>query len=221
VDVSGVESSSSEPSFVAFILVDENDGSRTIFSAPPNRPLVRVDSRPLPERLPHLVLVDGWGGEHQRAACRAACEAGIPVVLDAGSYRAETVALLELADVVIASEPFADGYVGPGRADDAVLRLLREGVRMAAITLGEKGAVAGAAGSEVLFEVPARRIRVVDTTGAGDAFHAGTACGLVEGRTWEESLEIGSAVASRKCGRLGARAGLPRRVELARDGLTG
>ncbi len=220
VDVSGVQVRRGEPSFVSFILVDGTDGSRTILSAPSQRPRVEADRPAFPARSPDLVLVDGWGGEHQERTCRAARETGIPTLLDAGSCRRATRDLARLCDVVIASTPFADEYLAPGREADVVRRLLEDGARLAAVTRGERGVLAGAAGSAELFEVPAVPTDVVDTTGAGDAFHAGAAWGLVEGRTWEESLLRGAAVASRKCRSLGARAGLPRRAELERDGLT-
>jgi sulfofructose kinase len=87
--------------------------------------------------------------------------------------------------------------------------LLARGARLAAVTRGERGVVAGAAGSEDLFEVPAVPVEVVDTTGAGDAFHGAAAWALAGGEAWEPALELAAAVAAWKCRRTGARAGLP------------
>jgi 2-dehydro-3-deoxygluconokinase len=53
--------------------------------------------------------------------------------------------------------------------------------------------------------------KIVDTTGAGDAFAAGVVTGYLEGMDWEESVRLGSAVAVIKIGYLGARSGLPDR----------
>jgi len=214
VDVDAVGTIAGVPSFVSFILVDSSDGARTIYSAAAGRPLLPVSAPPLPSPLPQLLLVDGWGGPHQPLAAAAARAAGVPVLLDAGSLRDDTRALLPLADVVIASEVFAAAWAGKGRETDAVRALLEGGAALAAITRGERGAVAGAAGEDDLFEVPAVAVDAVDTTGAGDAFHGAAAAGLVWGWTWEESLRLAAWAAARKCTAPGARSGLPRRSEL-------
>ena len=44
--------------------------------------------------------------------------------------------------------------------------------------------------------VPAKKVDVIDTTGAGDAFFAGTVIGLTYGKTLAESCEIGSRLAA-------------------------
>jgi sulfofructose kinase len=61
---------------------------------------------------------------------------------------------------------------------------------------------------------PAFKAEIVDTTGAGDAFHGAFAWALADGRSAAECARIASAVAALKCRRLGARAGLPTRAEL-------
>ncbi|HEX8920520.1 MAG TPA: carbohydrate kinase family protein, partial [Pyrinomonadaceae bacterium] len=53
-----------------------------------------------------------------------------------------------------------------------------------------------------------------DTTGAGDAFHAGFIYGLLRGEELEESLKLANATAALKCRALGARAALPTETEL-------
>ena len=44
--------------------------------------------------------------------------------------------------------------------------------------------------------MPAKKVDVIDTTGAGDAFFAGTVIGLTYGKTLAESCEIGSRLAA-------------------------
>ena len=207
VDVSSAASVEGAPSFLSFILVDEESGERTIFSAPQGRPL--LPEPPWPRETPHLVLVDGWAGPVQRAVADRARRVGIPVLLDAGSYREEVTEMLSRADVVIGSEPFAEGLV-PGKGPEAaVAALLERDVRLAAITRGERGVVAGAAQTSGLFEIPALGGPIVDTTGAGDAFHGAAAFGLARGWSWQEALRLATVVAGLKCGEMGARAGLP------------
>lgn len=63
------------------------------------------------------------------------------------------------------------------------------------VTLGSRGAVyADMNGDKGVY--PARRVKVRDTTGAGDAFCAGVAIGLTYGKTMREAVEIGTQLAS-------------------------
>uniref|UniRef100_UPI003FEEBA82 carbohydrate kinase family protein n=1 Tax=Faecalibacterium sp. TaxID=1971605 RepID=UPI003FEEBA82 len=63
------------------------------------------------------------------------------------------------------------------------------------VTMGGKGAVFARANGECGI-VPAKKVDVIDTTGAGDAFFAGTVIGLTYGKTLAESCEIGSRLAA-------------------------
>lgn len=103
-----------------------------------------------------------------------------------------------------------DGVDGALDAADA---LGRRGVRNVLITRGEKGAVlCGEAGS-ALFP-PLADATVVDTTGAGDAFNAGLAVALAEGRSVEDAIRFATAVAGLSVGRPGTAASMPTRTEI-------
>lgn len=62
---------------------------------------------------------------------------------------------------------------------------------------------------------PMDSVEVVDTTGAGDAFIASVIYGVVQGKSFEDTLKLGTIVAASKCTKLGARPGLPKRSQLA------
>ncbi|MBQ7860136.1 MAG: carbohydrate kinase family protein [Faecalibacterium sp.] len=63
------------------------------------------------------------------------------------------------------------------------------------VTMGAQGAVyADVTGN--CGHCPARNVQVKDTTGAGDAFCAGTAIGLTYGKTFAEAIEIGAQLAA-------------------------
>ncbi|MBR0478540.1 MAG: carbohydrate kinase family protein, partial [Solobacterium sp.] len=68
-------------------------------------------------------------------------------------------------------------------------------IRRLVITMGERGAVYAELDGESGI-VPAQKTDVIDTTGAGDAFFAGTAIGLTYGKTLQESCEIGTRLAA-------------------------
>ena len=63
------------------------------------------------------------------------------------------------------------------------------------VTMGGQGAVyADCSGNKGI--CPARKVQVMDTTGAGDAFCAGVSIGLTYGKNMAESIEIGSMLAA-------------------------
>jgi ribokinase len=73
-------------------------------------------------------------------------------------------------------------------------RLLALGPKHILLTRGEKGVIwASAAELQV---VPALPVQVVDSVGAGDAFNAGLAVGLAEGRSMLEAIAMGVTTAS-------------------------
>ncbi len=127
--------------------------------------------------------------------------------------------LLPLCTVVKLSEEelaFATGETRP----EAALRALRaRGVLLPVVTLGEAGAVL--LWRDELFRVEAPRVRVVDTTGAGDGFTSALLWGLsrrypdvaalaaASGEDLRELARFACAVGSRVVEHLGAVAGLP------------
>jgi sugar/nucleoside kinase (ribokinase family) len=56
----------------------------------------------------------------------------------------------------------------------------------------------------------------IDSTGCGDAFHAGYVAGLLEGWPLEERMEFGASLASLVIGHVGGRTALPKRRDLAK-----
>ena len=77
---------------------------------------------------------------------------------------------------------------------DAALRLRELGVEHVMMTRGEKGVLwVSSSGIQV---IPALPVQVVDSVGAGDAFNAGLAVGLSEGKPVGESIALGVTAAS-------------------------
>jgi sulfofructose kinase len=55
---------------------------------------------------------------------------------------------------------------------------------------------------------------VIDTTGAGDAFHGAFAAALAAASSWSDILRFASAAGALCCTKLGARPGLPDRAQI-------
>ena len=93
---------------------------------------------------------------------------------------------------------FADDfthYEPEALAEELSRRVISANIPSMVITLGGKGAVyANREGDKGFY--PARKVKVRDTTGAGDAFCAGVSIGLTYGKTMREAVEIGTRLAS-------------------------
>lgn len=162
------------------------------------------------------VLSDLRWLEGTRDAFIEARARGVPTLLDAdlgGGVGAMLAEFLALTDYAIFSGPALDMFA-PDMDERAQLeKVLALGVRHAGVTRGANGyswlAQSGAGGHQAAFAA-----EIVDTTGAGDAFHGAFAWALADGRSAQECARIAAAAAALKCRRLGARAGLPTRAEL-------
>jgi sugar/nucleoside kinase (ribokinase family) len=98
----------------------------------------------------------------------------------------------------------------PALAD--ALDFWRAHARHVIVKQGEEGALwIGEHGDE---HSPARRVRVVDRTGAGDAFNGAFLYGFLRGLSRPECLRLGNVVAGRCIGKVGAVNGLPRSDEV-------
>ncbi len=90
--------------------------------------------------------------------------------------------------------------------------LLEKGVKIVVVKLGSKGCYVTDGKENHLIE--AFKVKVVDTTGAGDAFCAGFLYGLIHDKSLHECGRLGNFVASRSIMKMGARHGLPRLEDL-------
>ena len=91
--------------------------------------------------------------------------------------------------------------------------MIEMGVKIVAVKLGSKGCYV-TDGRERL-RIEPFKVKVVDTTGAGDAFCAGFLYGLINNKSLYECGRLGNFVASRSVTAMGARAGLPYAKDLA------
>ncbi len=81
------------------------------------------------------------------------------------------------------------------------------GVKIVAVKLGSKGCYV--TDGQARLRIDPFKVKVVDTTGAGDAFCAGFLYGLIHDKSLAECGRLGNFVASRSVTAMGARAGLP------------
>lgn len=75
------------------------------------------------------------------------------------------------------------------------------------LTKGEEGSVGMDAKDYI--EMPPYKIKVVDTTGAGDVFHGAYICSILKNYSLSESLKFSNYISALKCQKFGAREGIP------------
>ena len=96
--------------------------------------------------------------------------------------------------------------------DEGSKILIKKGASIVAVKLGERGCYVTNGKESYLVEP--YKVKVVDTTGAGDAFCAGFLYGLIKNKDLYECGRFGNFVASRCIEKVGAREGLPRLSDL-------
>lgn len=198
----------------AVILVQEDSGERTILWERDARIRIRPGDIPRDEiRRSRAVLLDGHDVPASVEAARVAREARVPVVLDAEKVQEGTEDLLFACDHIVAASSFVAQLL-PGVEPGAAVREIhrRFSPRTATVTLGPEGSL----GFDGRQTCRSRGIEVgaVDTTGAGDVFHAGFLFALLAGRTFPEMLAVGNAAAALSCRKVGGRAGIPSLEEI-------
>jgi sulfofructose kinase len=193
---------------IAYILVDEPSGERTVLWKRDPRIALR------PENLKKewisgacALLVDGHDTEAATQAARWAREENIPVVGDFDNRYPGVEALLEYMDFPITARDFPGRLTGEKELLKALARLFEMfKFHLIAATIGRLGVIAWDGGRFIL--CPGFRVKAIDTTGAGDVFHGAFLYGMAHGWTVEETLEFGCAAAALNCEAMGARGGI-------------
>jgi sulfofructose kinase len=201
---------------IAFIIIDARNGERTIIWDRDDRLSYAPEEAPVAlagrGRVLHL-------DAHDPAACtrmaQVARAEGVIVSADIDNIYDGLPELLPLIDILITSKEFPHRLTGINDERASLVELkARFGCAIVGLTKGKQGALVYCAEEFIespSFEVPGG---CRDTTGSGDAFHAGFLYGLLQGEDVETSLKMANAVAALKCRDLGARTALPSPGEL-------
>ena len=193
---------------VCMVLVQTHTGRRSILCHRGSFKEVELDAKDrayiTAARFLHL------DGHHMAAAITAAQwarEAGGTVVFDANRPRPRLDELLPRVDVLITNASFPHAYTGEQDLGKAARRFMSMGIKLVVTTLSEQGCVVFT--SEGARQVRGFVVPVVDTTGAGDAFHGAFIYGLLRDWDLHHTATFANAVAALNCTALGGRAGLP------------
>ncbi|MFT5088886.1 MAG: sulfofructose kinase [Candidatus Latescibacterota bacterium] len=197
---------------VALVLVEEASGERGFVSRPEScGELVPTELDRDIVCSAKIVHLDDADAASKQAA-RWAREAGRTVVFDGTWLHEDLDNFLPLVDVAIVSEPFVRRFLADLSPEQVVKKLASYGIALAVYTRGVDGCIAYWQGQ--IHRFPAFSVEVVDTTGAGDAFHGAFIYGLL--REWppERIIPFASATAALNCRALGGRSALPTLAEV-------
>jgi ribokinase len=153
-----------------------------------------------------------------RALAARAHARGARAILNAAPARALPTVLLQALDALIVNEIEATAIATALRAPalpEAFAGAIHRRFGCAAIvTLGAQGAIMAADGALVRAAAPP--VRVIDTTGAGDAFTGSFAAAIDRGASWTHALAAGVAAGSLACAAMGAQTALPAAAAIGR-----
>lgn len=140
-------------------------------------------------------------------AAQWARAAGVAVIADLDETYPGVDKLVENVDYLIVSRDFPARLAGEPDLETALRRIkTRYGCKVTAATLGQDGVLAW--DGNRFYSRAAYRVPTVDTTGAGDIFHAGFIYGLLQGWVMERQLDFACAAAALNCTAVGARGGI-------------
>jgi sugar/nucleoside kinase (ribokinase family) len=223
VDVSGIGRTADFGTSKTVIVPVIGEDRRYVHTFGANAALCAADIASAIVIAPQVLYVGGFlvlpalRQDELAAQLRRARQSGTRVVLDvvAPSGRAvspeDVAVVLPQVDFFVPNDDEAAALTGTRDPRKQVERLLELGAGTVIVTLGEHGVVAGSA--DGVIALPAPRVKVLEPSGAGDAFAAGLVFGLLEGWDLQRCLELASMLGASACTRLGCTAGLPTRAE--------
>ncbi|MFY9751717.1 MAG: carbohydrate kinase family protein [Candidatus Acidiferrales bacterium] len=220
MDLAGIEVVKGERSSLTWIPVDR-EGERCIYMFPNVTGAIsvyQVDNR----FASHIRQAKHFHTEASqlpiapvKQAMKIAKDAGVRILFDLDvspnffasanlGTQDELTQALGMVDVLKPCKAAARELTGEADYERVADELLRLGPRLVAITLGTDGCLITTRENRV--HVPAFKVDVVDTTGAGDAFMGGLSYGLLQG--WELGRVglFANACAALCCTKVGARA---------------
>jgi ribokinase len=221
VDTDDLAAVADAPTGAALIVIDRNGQNSIVVAPGANRRLMPADIqalRPALETLDAILMQLEIPIETVVHTIRLAREINVPVILDAGPARQEEPPD-EIFRVAVLSPNEAEAGALLGRAirnlkeaEAAAREMLRRGAGAVVLKLGSNGALL-VTGDECL-HVPAHRVKVVDTTAAGDAFTAALALYRAEGLALPEAVRMANKAGALATTKLGAQPSMPSRAEV-------
>ncbi|MEQ1574495.1 MAG: PfkB family carbohydrate kinase [Vicinamibacterales bacterium] len=196
------------PNPYAVVLLDERQGERIVLWDRDDGLRLRPDDiRPEVIRSARLVHVDDVDAEAALRAASLARSAGVRVTSDIEQVTELTQRLVAAVDVPILAEHVPAALTGEHDMERALRAIRRGHAGLLCVTLGARGAML--LEGDHLYHEPAPRVKVVDTTGAGDVFRGAFIHALLRGDAPRDILRFATTAAALSCTKPGAIGGVP------------
>ncbi len=220
LDTSGIIRSEL-PSGVALISVDEHAENCIVVASGANADFTVADveaSRKAIEECSILLLQLEIPVPSVVAAARMANEAGAQVVLNPAPACELPEELFKYIDIFIPNETELSTFSGMPVSDAdsaaaAARKMQSMGVGRLIVTMGSKGALIVETDGSTVF-VPAKKVKAVDTTAAGDTFCGALCVAVSEGKSLEEAAQFAAAASALTVQKMGAQNSIPFRSDL-------
>lgn len=215
IDSDGIQRSNT-PTGVAHIWVNEEGENRIIVIPGSNHEIEISKAIASLNDIENLSVVVAQCEIKQHvtlAVFTAAKARGAITILNPAPFEPLSEELLAMCDWLIPNETEFKSLANVEPYEDKNLTGFRLGMN-SIVTLGAQGAVLISADGSIT-RIPAPKVSVVDTTGAGDAFVGSFAYGLALGMNPETAVERGIRIASMSVSKKGAQSSYPTQAEIA------
>ncbi|MDD3995758.1 MAG: carbohydrate kinase family protein [Tenericutes bacterium] len=192
---------------LAFILLNESKGSRTVFT-------YREDTLVLDKKIKEkfdYILMDGQ--EYEASMFVLDKNPNAISIIDAGRATEKVIELCKKVTYVVCSKKFAEDYtkmqidINNNESMNQVLDLMLKDFKNVVITLEESGSIYKKDG--ILNYVPSIKVEVKDSTGAGDLFHGAFTYFLVNGYPFERIIKLSNITGALSVTKIGGRNSVP------------
>lgn len=210
VNTNYIETSYDKDTSLSFILINKQNGSRTVFNVADEHPALKKLSY---DFTPDIIFTDG----HDYGASQSAISKyqNAISIIDAGRVTPELLELCKYIKYIVCSKGFAETVTGlkfdftnPNSLVNVYNTLQNKYPNSnIVITLEDKGCLYQV-GREIKI-MPGLKVTAVDTTGAGDIFHGVFTYGLANNFDMEKTITLANIAAGLSVTKMGSRLSIP------------
>lgn len=210
VNTDYLETSYDKETSFSFILINKNNGNRTVFNVATEHPALKKLSY---DFAPDIIFTDGHDYNASQNAISKYPNANS--IIDAGRVTPELLELCKYIKYIVCSKGFAETVTGlkfdynnPQTLVDIYIKLQDKYPNSnIVITLEEHGCLYQVNGQIKI--MPGLKVDAKDTTGAGDIFHGAFVYGMASGFDMEKVITLSNIAAGISVTKIGSRNSIP------------